>query len=262
MTPIIASGLSVSLPRVGEVIRHVDLELRAGEVLGLLGPNGAGKSTLARAMAGLIPSSEGSVHLDGAPLGGLSRQEIARRIAYLAQEVPASLPFTAAEVVLMGRSPHLGILGVDGPADRQAAWAALDRLGATELAPRPLDALSGGERRRILLAKILAQAAPTWILDEPTAHLDLAHQHLAIRIAREHADDGGAVLCVLHDLAQAAEVCDRVAVLDQGKLIAQGRPAEVLQPALLTSVFRVPFVAVPHPETGVAHLLTSPRLRS
>jgi len=254
-------SLRVELSGAGEILHGVGLSLDSGEVLGLLGPNGAGKSTLARAISGLIPARAGSIRIAGDELRSLPRSEVARRIAYLSQEMPQDLPFTAAEVVLMGRSPHLGPLGLDGPADRARASAALEKVEAAQLANRPLDALSGGERRRVLLARLLAQDAPIWVLDEPTAHLDLAHQHLALRLAREHADRGGVVVCVLHDLTHAAELCDRILILERGDVVAAGPPEAVLTADLLSRVFRVPFVGLRHPESGATTLHPLPKLR-
>jgi len=256
-----ARGLSVRLPGGVDALRSVDIDLPAGCFVALLGPNGAGKSTLARALAGLVAADAGSVEVEGLPLAALSRREVARRVAFLAQEPPADLAFTAIEVALMGRTPHLGALGLDGPEDRANAAAALARVDAAHLADRPLQALSGGERRRVHLARVLVQQARIWILDEPTAHLDLAHQQLVLRLAREHVDAGGTVVCVLHDLVQAIEVCDRAVVLRAGRIVADGAPGAVLTPQLLADVFGVPFVAGVHPASGEPLLLPSLRLR-
>ena len=255
-----ARGVSVRLG-ADLALRQIDLDVARGTFVALLGPNGAGKSTLARAFAGLVATEAGELCLGSSPLRGLARREIARRVAFLAQEPPADLAFTAAEVALMGRTPHLGPLGLDGPDDRARAAAALARVDAAHLADRSLQALSGGERRRVHLARVLVQQAPIWILDEPTAHLDLAHQQLVLRLARAHVDAGGTVVCVLHDLVQALEVCDRAAVLRAGRVVAQGAPAEVITPGLLADVFGVPFVAGTHPGTGEPLLLPALRLR-
>lgn len=260
MIVLACRGLSVVQGGV-EALRGVDLEVRRGEVLGLVGPNGAGKSTLARALAGLANPSAGAVQLEGRPLAEWSRKAIATRIAHLAQELPTDLPFRAAEVVLMGRTPHLGPLGLEGPEDREKVSQALAAVEGLPFGPRPIAELSGGERRRVLLARILVQEAPVWILDEPTAHLDLAHQHLALRLARRHADDGGAVVCVLHDLGQAAEICDRLAMVQAGRLVAVGIPDEVLKEERLQTVFGVPFLRIEDPDTGERVLVPSLRGR-
>jgi iron complex transport system ATP-binding protein len=244
-----AEALRVTLPGGVEALRGVSLEVRPGEVVAVLGPNGAGKSTLARALAGLIAPAAGHARLGGDEAHRLPRREAARRVAYLPQETPADLPYTAAEVALMGRAPHLGRFGLDGPEDRAAAAAALAAVRAEGLADRPLGALSGGERRRVLLARLLAQDAPAWILDEPTAHLDLAHQVLILDLARRRARAGHAVLAVLHEL-WAAETCDRLVLLRAGEVVAAGTPRELLAPDLLEATFGVRFTTATNPLTG------------
>lgn len=219
----------------------IDLALGRGEIVGVLGPNGAGKSTLLRVLAGLLPASRGTVELERRSLSSLSRKEVARRVAFLPQEVPADLPFTALEVALMGRSPHLGELGLDGPEDRRIAEESLRATESLHLADRPFFALSGGERQRVWLARALAQRAPVWLWDEPTSHLDLAHQRLVLRLLRRHAQLGGAAAVVLHDLSQAAWVCDRLLLVDGGRAVAVGSPGELLSPARLQEVFGLRF---------------------
>lgn len=244
-----AEGLRVTLPGGVEALRGVSLEVRPGELVAVLGPNGAGKSTLARALAGLLAPTAGCARIAGDPAHRLSRREAARRVAYLPQETPADLPYTAAEVALMGRAPHLGRFGLDGPDDRARAAAALAAVRAEALADRPVGALSGGERRRVLLARLLAQDAPAWILDEPTAHLDLAHQALVLDLARRRAREGHAVLAVLHEL-WAAAACDRLVLLRAGAVVATGTPADLLRADLLEETFGVRFAAAENPITG------------
>ncbi len=245
-----AEALTVSLAKgAPPALAAVDLAVRPGRLTGVLGRNGAGKSTLARALAGLVAPTSGHARIGGAEASRLPRREAARRVAYLPQETPADLPFTAAEAVLLGRAPHLGALGLDSASDRALARDALARVDALPFADRPLAELSGGERRRVLLARVLVQEAPAWILDEPTAHLDLAHQALVAALCRERAVTGGAVLSVLHELGAAA-ACDELVVLDAGRVAARGAPEAVLRPEVLGPILGVPLVAAAHPETG------------
>lgn len=223
------------------LLDEIDLELSESEILGVIGPNGAGKSSLLRLLAGLVAPSRGSVVLEGRLLSELPRKAVARRLAFLPQEVPADLPFTALEVALMGRSPHLGELGLDGPEDRRIAEESLRATESLHLADRPFSALSGGERQRVWLARALAQRARVWLLDEPTSHLDLAHQRLVLRLLRHHAEGGGCAVVVLHDLSQAAWACDRVLLLHEGRARATGAPAELLTPSRLEEIFGVRF---------------------
>lgn len=257
---LVSQGISLVRGEV-QALRAVDLEVPAGSFVAVVGPNGAGKSSLARVLAGLEAPTEGRVLLDGSPLDSIRRRDLARQIAFLAQDPPSDPGFTAAEVALLGRAPHLGALGLDGASDRELAARALARVGASNLADRAMQALSGGERRRIHLARILAQQAPIWILDEPTAHLDLAYQELALRLARDHVDAGGTVVCVLHDLAQAGAVADRVALLHEGRLVAAGAPEQVLTPDRLEPVFGVRFSQGVDPATGASLPLPDLRLR-
>ncbi len=252
--PLEARAVSVRLGGERDVLHDVTLPVASGEVLGLLGRNGAGKSTLGRLLAGLLPPTRGELLLYGRPIGDHPRRELARTIAWLAQEPADDVGFTALEFVLLGRAPWLGPLGLESAADRARATAALERLHVGALATRPFARLSGGERRRVELARLLVQEAPLWILDEPAAHLDVAHVQLALSLARERADTGGAVVVVLHELAAAA-ACDRLALLHEGRLVALGTPARLLTPEVLEPVLGVRLVSVSHPQTGAPVLL-------
>ena len=214
----------------------VDLELQAGSIVGLLGPNGAGKSTLVRALSG-VAAFAGSVTVTGDDLRALSRKELARRVAVVPQEPRFDFPFTALEVVVMGRHPHLAGLAFESAADLAIAHQALARCGASHLARRPIDQLSSGERQRIVFARALAQQAPILLLDEPASFLDLRYQVELFDRVRELADGGTGVVAVLHDLNLAAEYCDRIVLLQAGRVVASGPTAEVLTYKNLTAVY-------------------------
>jgi iron complex transport system ATP-binding protein len=231
------SGVQVALGGV-PVLAGLDLTLEPGELLLLAGRNGAGKTTLLRVAAGLVRPDPGQALLDGRPLAGFTRRQLGRRIAFVSQETGVPFPFTAGQLVLLGRTPHLGLLAFESKADVAAAEAALARLGLEALADRSVLALSGGERQLVQIARALAQEAELLLLDEPTAHLDLAHRALVLGCLRELAREGRAVLIVSHDLA-AASYANRVAFLSGGRILAAGPPAQVIQPDLLRATFGV-----------------------
>ncbi|MCX5014198.1 heme ABC transporter ATP-binding protein [Streptomyces sp. NBC_00555] len=231
-----------------EVLAGIDLTARAGEVLALVGPNGAGKSTLLAALAADLPAASGEIRIDGRPVGDWSAPELALRRSVLPQSAALSFPFPVEDVVRMGRAPWAGTPLAD--ADEEAVAAAMAATEVTDFAARPFSALSGGERARVALARVLAQRAPLLLLDEPTAALDLRHQELVLRICRERAAAGDAVVVVLHDLGLAAAYADRAAVLHDGRMAAAGPPAEVFEDALLSRVYRQPVEVLPHPRTG------------
>ncbi|WP_420082451.1 heme ABC transporter ATP-binding protein [Streptomyces sp. JL4002] len=232
-----------------EILAGIDLTARAGEVLALVGPNGAGKSTLLGALAADLPAASGEVRIDGRPVTGWSAPELALRRSVLPQSASLSFPFPVEDVVRMGRAPWAGTpLAED---DEEAVASAMAASQVTAFAARPFSALSGGERARVALARVLAQRAPLLLLDEPTAALDLRHQELVLRLCRERVGAGDAVVVVLHDLGLAAAYADRVAVLHGGRIAVAGPPAEVFEDALLSRVYRQPVEVLPHPRTGV-----------
>ncbi len=236
-----------------ELLRGVDLTVRAGEVLALLGPNGAGKSTLLSVLARDLAPSAGALSLGGRAAGSYRPAELALFRSVLPQAAALSFPFRAGEVVRMGRAPWAGT-----PAARQDERVVAEAMAATECAPfadRPFSALSGGERARVALARVLAQQAPLLLLDEPTAALDLRHQELVLRLARERAAAGDGVVVVLHDLSLAAAYADRVALLAHGALHASGTVTEVLTGPRLTEVYGHPVEVLPHPRTGAPLVL-------
>jgi iron complex transport system ATP-binding protein len=233
--------------RVGQavLVDGVSLTLARGELLALVGPNGAGKSTLLRLLAGDLPPGGGEVSLDGRPLAAYRPGDLARLRAVMPQQTVLQFAFTALEVVLMGRSPHLR--GGEADQDLAIAEAAMARTDCLHLAERSYPTLSTGEQQRATLARALAQETPVLLLDEPTASLDIRHQELVMQVARERATDGAAVLAVLHDLNLAAAHADRIAVISHGRLAAIGAPWDVLTEPLLSEVFEHPVAVMPHP---------------
>ncbi|MER7761944.1 heme ABC transporter ATP-binding protein [Streptomyces sp. NPDC097619] len=231
-----------------EVLAGVSLRARAGELLALVGPNGAGKSTLLAALAADLPAASGELRIHDRPANQWTAPELALRRAVLPQSAPLSFPFPVAEVVRMGRAPWAGTPQAE--ADERAVAEAMALTETTGFAGRPYAALSGGERARVALARVLAQRTALLLLDEPTAALDLRHQELVLRICRERAAAGDAVVVVLHDLGLAAAHADRIAVLHEGRIAAAGPPAEVLGAELLSRVYRQPVEVLAHPRTG------------
>ena len=222
------------------VLRDVTLEIAAGERVALIGPNGAGKSTLLRAVAGLVEPAAGTVELDGAPLGSLDRLALARRVAVVPQ-LPI-LPFatTVEEVVSLGRLPHEHPVRGMRPVDRSVVAEAIERVGVGHLLGRDARELSLGERQLVLLAMAVAQEAPVLILDEPTVHLDLRHQVEVMDLLVDlNAREGTTILAVLHDLVLATHFFPRLILLDGGRVVADGPPAEVLSAEQVREVFGV-----------------------
>jgi len=229
-------AVSVTLG-AGRVVDNVSADL-AGGVIGLIGPNGAGKSTLVRAIAGLVPA-EGMILIDGAPVTAMALGDRARRIAYLPQGQTVHWPLTVERLVSLGRLPHLAPFARPGKADAEAIERALERTELRLLRDRPVDQLSGGERARVLLARALAVEAPLLLADEPLAALDPAHQIEVMALLRAEAARGGTVIAVLHDLTLAARWCDRLLLIDHGRLVADGKPGEVLTADRIGSVYGV-----------------------
>ncbi len=237
MVSIVAKGLGVTLSK-RRVLGEVSFAWAPGALVGVLGPNGAGKSTLVRALLGLLPHS-GVVTIDDAPRQTLTRAALARRIAYLPQGQTLHWPVTVERLVALGRLPHLAPFSRLSPADRAAVAEAMARADVAHLATRTATELSGGERARVLLARALAVGAPALIADEPLASLDPAHQIEGMELLRAQADAGGLVVAVLHDLTLAARFCDRVLVLADGRVAADGAPGAVLTPELLARVYGI-----------------------
>jgi iron complex transport system ATP-binding protein len=231
-------GVAVELGNQ-RVLRDICLEVPAGQVTVLAGCNGAGKTTLLRVASRVLRPVAGRVLLDGHEIHALSRRALAQRIAVVQQDVVVSFPFSAGEVVLMGRAPHLGALGFESHSDIAIAREAMERLGIERLAERSILELSGGERQLVSIARALTQQPQVLLLDEPTAHLDLAHRVAVLDCPRDFARDGRTALVVSHDLSLAARSCDVLALLSQGEILASGPPQDVLSVGNLRKVFGI-----------------------
>ncbi len=231
----------------GWTLGPLDFDVAAGECLAIVGPNGAGKTTLLRCLAGLRAPSGGMIAHRGRDFSGLSRRELALRIAYVPQVRPANVPLTVREAVELGRYPHLSPFQLaPSAADHRAVGRALAAAGIEEFAERPLDELSGGERQMAWIAAALAQEAEVLILDEPTTHLDPRHQRdVAGLLHRLHREEGATVLLATHDLDLAGLLGDRVLALRSGRIRALGPPREVLAAGSLAALFDAPFREVP-----------------
>ena len=220
------------------VLREITLAFPPGSVMALLGPNGCGKSTLIKTTLGLLPREGGEIWIDGQELRTLTTRQVAQRAAYLAQSrnVPS---ITARKMVLHGRFPYLSYPRRYRPEDHAIVRAALEQADAVDLADRPMEELSGGQRQKVYLAMALAQDTETVFMDEPTTFLDIRHQLEVMRVARKLAEQGKAVVLVLHDLCLALRYADVVTVLSDGRIQGSGTPEEIYQSGILEPVFEV-----------------------
>jgi iron complex transport system ATP-binding protein len=234
-----------------DVLRGIDLRVSAGEAVAIIGPNGCGKTTLLRVVSGVHARASGSVRIEGSDVSRMPAAEIARRVAVVAQSAPLPEGFTAIEVVLMGRTPHLKLLESESMRDVEVVRRAMERTGCWDLRHRFVQELSGGERQRVIIARALAQQPSLLLLDEPTSHLDIQHQvetfRLVVSLCRE---EKLAAVAVVHDLTLAAAFADRVAIMEHGRIVADGRPADVLRADVVARVYGIPVRVFSHPETG------------
>jgi iron complex transport system ATP-binding protein len=227
------------------VVAGVSATVGGGEWVALIGPNGAGKTTLLRAIARLVHYS-GEIELDGRSVAELSRSELARLVAVVPQEPSTPGWMTVAEYVLLGRTPHLGLLAKEGRGDREAAARALARLDLLPLRARRLGTLSGGEKQRVVVARALAQEARIVLLDEPTAALDIGHQQQAFDLLDGlRAESGLTLVAAMHDLTLAAQYADRMLLLNDGRVVAEGSPADVLTEASIATHYGAAIDVVP-----------------
>jgi iron complex transport system ATP-binding protein len=240
------------------VLEGVSLEVNPGELVGVVGPNGCGKSTLIKGITRLVEPGMGSVHLDGHTVDQVSRAELARMVAVVPQNPVLPPLFSALEIVLLGRVPRLGLFQREGKADIRAAEAALEAAGVLDLAGRRVGELSGGERQRVCIARALAQETPILLLDEPTADLDINYQLRVMSLVRRACrEQGKLALAALHDLNLAAQFCDRLVMLKEGRVFSAGDPSMVMTSENIRAVYGAEVTVMLHPLNGVPCVLLS-----
>jgi len=242
-------------------LKDVTLAIPPGSLTGLLGPNGSGKTTLLKLLCGVLRPTSGSVMLGDRPLASFTRRELARRVAIVPQETHPAFDYTVMEMVLMGRHPHLGTFELEGPQDFAIAREALNVTGTASMWNRNYMTLSGGEKQRVIIASALAQATDLLLLDEPTASLDLGYQlEVASLLARLNRDHQTTIVLATHDLNLAASLCDRLAVLRDGHLLAEGPTGDVLNETMVRRLYDVEADVQFHPRAG--HLTVTPVRRT
>lgn len=238
------------------VISGINAEIGTGELVGIIGRNGAGKSTLLKTIRGLLPALRGQVLYFGKPMESYGEKELARRVAYLQQNVETGFGYTGLDIVLTGRYPYLKWWECEKDEDKALARNCMSYTGTLDLADRPVTEVSGGQKQRILLAKVLAQQTPLLFLDEPATGLDMVYREEIFRFARELANMGKTILMVVHELDLAAAYCSRIFLLGEGKLLADGRPEQVFTESLLSSAYEADVAVVKNPNNGRLEITT------
>lgn len=257
--PIIqVDNITAGYQKQNPVLENISFRIDRGEFVGIIGKNGAGKSTLLKAMRGFLPLWSGRIMMAARAVGAYQERELAKKIAYLQQQVELTFDYTARDIVMAGRYPYRKWWQQQSEADRKIVDACMKYTGVLEMADRPIRALSGGQRQRVLLAKVLAQQTPVLFLDEPAAGLDLFYQEEIFRFCQELCHRGKTVVMVVHELNLAARYCSRLLLTRKGRLLADDLPERVLTGALLTAGYGVPIEAGRNPETGHADIYTVP----
>jgi len=239
-----------------EVLKNVTFQVLPGEMVGLIGPNGCGKSTIIRALTRIISPYRGRILLDGEDIVSIPRQELARILGVVPQMPLLPSAFTAFEVVLMGRNPHLGLFQYEGLREREIVWQAMEKTMTLGLASRRVGELSGGEIQCLLIARVLVQETKAILLDEPTANLDIGRQVEILNLIKNLClENNLTVLAALHDLNLASQYCDRLVLINNGRVHAQGIPSEVITPQNIKEVYGTERCVYSHPANGLPAIL-------
>lgn len=242
------------------VLQDISFEIEKGDIFGIIGPNGSGKSTLIRAMSGLFTPQSGEILLQGRPLPQVSKKELARRLAVLEQEGPTPPPFTVEQIVAMGRYPWLRPLADFSEHDHQMIENVLKTLKLWDKRNQKVNTLSGGQRQLVSLARAMVQEPQILILDEPTTYLDIGHQILVMEHVRHyHLENKLTIIMVLHDLNLAGQYCQKLLLLDQGKVKTWGTREDVLEEHTLAQVYKTDLIKIEHPTLGVPQFLLASR---
>jgi iron complex transport system ATP-binding protein len=234
------------------VLRDISFAVREGEIIGIIGPNGSGKTTLLKILDGILTPREGRVWLRDKDLSQLGRETLAKVIGVVPQDYSMFFPFSVEEIVLMGRTPHLGLLRFEGQKDFAIARRAMELTETTEFSRRGMGELSGGERQRVLIARAVTQEPEVLLLDEPTTYLDIKHQVALFQLMKTLHEKGNlTVIVVTQDINLAAQYCHRILLIKSGQYFSMGTPAEVVTPENIRQVYETDVLIDPHPRTGL-----------
>ena len=238
------------------IVKDITLQVRPGEMVGLIGPNGCGKSTIIRAISRVISPRSGKILLDGKDVSHIPRPDLARLLGVVPQMPLLPSAFTAFEIVLMGRNPHLGLFQYEGPEELAITWQAMARTATQPLARRRVSELSGGEIQCLLIARVLAQETKAILMDEPTANLDIGRQVEILDLIKNLcAENNLTVLAALHDLNLASQYCDRLVLINNGQIHAEGTPREVITSQNIKTVYGAEDCVYAHPVSGLPVVL-------
>ena len=240
------------------ILNNVSFSVKRGEMIGIIGPNGAGKSTLLKTIRGLLPKQKGSIVLFEKDIDALSERDFARNVAYLQQHVDVSFGYTGKELVMAGRYPYLEWWQGESADDETIVRQCMEYTGIWDLADTSVEKVSGGQKQRILLAKVLAQKTPILFLDEPTTGLDIVYQEEIFRFCETLCKAGKTVIMVAHELNLAAKFCNRLLLVANGGILADGSPEEVLDAGHLSIAYNVPVKVIKNPNSGGIEITTLP----